>query len=189
MTWEGITALASAATVIVLSATVLVAVRQLRAAAAQMEHSRRATQLDGMMRIFATFESETFRRSIDYIVNELDARVAEPDFASLLRIGQQAHQPWRPALSKLEEVGVYLRNGYLDSGPFFNNRANLILVWWEHLRPVVELQRLVVDNPYLWKDTQWMAEQAYQYAVRWVAEHPMPRPSTGEPFRVEFLSR
>jgi len=185
MRWEAVTALASAFSALVLAATVLFAARQVRATSAQMELARKSTQLDGMLRIMEQFDSPTFLASRNFIEKELDQKLIDPDFERSLP--DPADQLWRPALVTLERLGVYIRFGYLDGEPFYYHSYRVIKVLWNHLRPLVELHRKVLDNPYLWKDTEWLAEDVDAYAEKWMAAHPLPRPSTGEIFRPEHV--
>jgi hypothetical protein len=53
VSWEALTAVASLFSSVVVLAAVLVAMRQVRVGAQQVEHLRKATQLEGTMKIFA----------------------------------------------------------------------------------------------------------------------------------------
>ena|ERR1700682_3663511 len=185
MQWEAVSAISTAFTGLVILLTVIVGVRQARAALDQIRESRQATQLDGMMRIFEQFDDERFVRARQYIMSELAERMKLPDFENYLRTTRGAELPWSYALLTLERMGVYVHTGLLDGDPFYYHTANTIILVWKCLRPLVELQRRVQDNPYLWKDTEYLAAEAANYARRFFAEHPRPRPSTGEPFNVD----
>lgn len=190
MNWEALSAIATAFTGIVIMLTVIVGVRQARAALDQIGEAHRATQLDGMMRIFEKFDEPEFISARLYIMNELAARMREPDFEDYLRTTPYAHFPWHRALSTLERIGVFVRMGLLEGEPFYYNWGNMILATWAQLAPLVEASRKSADNPYLWKDTEWLAADAEKFARKYFAENPRPRPSTGEPFSVdEFLAR
>ncbi|HMD02517.1 MAG TPA: hypothetical protein VKG44_06070 [Candidatus Baltobacteraceae bacterium] len=60
ISWEAVTAIATAVTAIVIAATVAVGYRQIRLAAAQVEHLRRSTQLDGTMKVFSELGTPEF---------------------------------------------------------------------------------------------------------------------------------
>lgn len=185
MNWEAVSAIATAFTGIVIMLTVIVGVRQARAALDQIGEAHRATQLDGMMRIFEKFDDPQFISARLYIMNELTARMQEPDFEEYLRKTPYADFPWHRALSTLERIGVFVRMGLLEGEPFYYNWGNMILATWVRLAPLVELSRKSADNPYLWKDTEWLAGDAERFARKYFAENPRPRPSTGEPFSIE----
>jgi len=185
MTWEAFSAISTAFTGLVIMATVIIGVRQARAALEQIAETHRATQLDGMMRVFELFDDERFIRGRQYILHELPVKMAEPGFEEYLRTTFSADFPWTRTMGTLERVAVFIRLGLLEGEPFYYNWANMIILTWRNLRPLVDLQRTVQDNPYLWKDMEWMADDAAQWVRKFVAEKPRPRPSTGEPFTLE----
>jgi len=135
------------------------------------------------MRIMAQFDEPEFLAAQKFIVTELDEYLKDPSYLS--QCMNPADQPWRPALVRLERLGVYIRFGYLDGEPFRYNLVRPILNMWAHLHPLVEQTRKILDNPYLWKDTEWLAQDALRFAKHWMAERPLPRPSTGEIMRPE----
>src|SRR5690348_9536417 len=71
MTWEAVSALAAVFTGLIIAATVIVGVRQLRLTQETLEHLRRATQLEGAMKIYADLNSPEFRESQLFVLNDL----------------------------------------------------------------------------------------------------------------------
>lgn len=55
--WEAVTAVASLLSSLAVLGALIVGLRQVRVAAAQVEHLRRATQLEGTMKIFEMLSS------------------------------------------------------------------------------------------------------------------------------------
>ncbi len=189
MNWEAFSALATAFTGLVIMFTVIVGMRQARVALDQIQETHRATQLDGMMRIFEQFDDERFIRGRLYIMKELPSRMQDQAFEDYLRTTPYAEFPWHKTLSTLERIGVFVRMGLLEGEPFYYNWGNMIVNTWKNLRPLVELSRKTNDNPYLWKDTEWLAADAAKFARRFFAENPRPRPSTGEPFTLDAFEK
>ncbi|HET9393173.1 MAG TPA: hypothetical protein VFO29_06630 [Candidatus Rubrimentiphilum sp.] len=189
MSWEALSAIATAFTGIVIMLTVIIGVRQARAALDQIGEAHRATQLDGMMRIFEKFDDPEFIRGRLYIMRELPERMKDPGFEEYLRITPYAEVPWHRTLSTLERVGVYVRMGLLEGEPFYYNWGNMIVATWSKLVPLVELNRKTSDNPYLWKDTEWLAADAARFVTMYIEENPRIQPSTGEPFSLERWQR
>ncbi len=188
MNWEALSAIATAFTGLVIMFTVIIGVRQARAALDQIGETHRATQLDGMMRIFEKFDEPQFIAARLYIMNVLPARMTEPDFEDYLRDTPYADFPWHRALSTLERIGVFVRMGLLEGEPFYYNWGNMIISTWVKLAPLVELNRKVTDNPYLWKDTEWLAADARRFINSYIAENPRIRPSTGKPYSLDALN-
>ena len=185
MSWEAVSAIATAFTGIVIMLTVIVGVRQARASLDQIGEAHRATQLDGMIRIFQWFDEPQFIRGRLYIMKELPARIKEPGFEGYLRDTPYAEFPWHKTLSTLERIGVFVRMGLLEGEPFYYNWGNMIIGTWINLAPLVELNRKLSDNPYLWKDTEWLAADAERFARKYFEENPRVRPSTGRSFSLD----
>jgi hypothetical protein len=185
MNWEALSAIATAFTGLVIMFTVIVGMQQARVALQQINETHRATQLDGMMRIFEKFDDERFIRARQYINTELAARMAQPDFEDYLRATPATEYPWMAALGTLERMGVFVKMGLLEGEPFYYHWGNMIIGTTRRLRPFIDLQRKLQDNPYLWKDTEWMAADCETFVRRLIAEDPRNRPSTGEIFTLD----
>ncbi len=189
MDWVAVSAIATAFTGLVIMFTVIIGVRQARAALDQIGETHRATQLDGMMRIFEKFDDPKFVAARLYIMKELPARIHDPGFEDYLRNTPYADLPWHKALSTLERIGVFVRMGLLEGEPFYYNWGNMIVGTWSDLAPLVELDRKTSDNPYLWKDTEWLAADAARFVREYIAQNPRTLPSTGEPFTLEAYEK
>lgn len=186
MTWEAVTAFSSLVTGIVIVLTVVFAARQVRILAAQNEDAHRANQLDGMMRIFQLLHSPEFENGRKYILTELPALLDDPAYVETLK-GTVAHQPWYHVMFILEEMGVFIRFGYLEGPPFYYNYAGVILGMWPTINRLTQVLRELKDNPYIWKDTEWMSQEALAWAKKSIQENPRIQPSTGKAFDVNSL--
>src|SRR5581483_1471098 len=133
MNWEALSAIATAFTGLVIMFTVIVGVRQARAALDQIGEAHRATQLDGMLRIFDYFDDPKFAAARQYIMTKLAARMAEPDFEDYLRTTPMTEFPWRTALGTLERMGVLVKMGLLEGEPFYYHWGNMIIGTTEKL--------------------------------------------------------
>ncbi|GAC1499005.1 MAG: hypothetical protein NVS1B14_02260 [Vulcanimicrobiaceae bacterium] len=186
MTWEAVSAMSSLVTGIVILLTVVYAARQVRVLSAQTEDLHRATQFDGMLRIFDRLQAPEFLASRLYILNELPKRLNDPQFLEELK-ASDAPQPWLPALTALESVGTFIHFGYLEGPPFYYNYGAIILGLWPTLTRLIELHRIARDNPYAWKDTEEMVNDLSRYAVKFVQENPRIQPSTGKVMTPEMV--
>jgi hypothetical protein len=185
MNWEALSAIATAFTGLVIMFTVIVGVRQARAALDQIGEAHRATQLDGMLRIFDKFDDPEFTAARHYIMTKLTARMAEPDFEEYLRTTPVSDYPWGAAIRTLERMGVLVKTGLLEGEPFYYHWGNMILGTTNRLRPLIALQRRVQDNPYIWKDTEWLADDCARFVRKYLAGDPRIRPSTGELYSID----
>lgn len=127
MTWEAISALSSVVTGLVIVLTVVFAARQVRILAAQNEDAHRANQLDGMLRIFQLLDTPEFNAARHHVLTELPALLDDPAYIERLRSpGSMAGLPWYNLLFVLEEMGVFIRFGYLEGPPFYYNYSGII---------------------------------------------------------------
>ena len=170
LSWEALTALASLISSLAVLAAVLVAMRQVRVGAQQVEHLRKATQLDGTMKIFEKLGSPEQQRSRHFIANELAQRMTEPAFrASMEHVAYLPEQhPGMVALRLLEMVGTYVKHGLIDDDIVFDYWYPAIVNTWERLEDlgVIAIHR-GAGGPTLWENF----EELYRRARRWVAIH------------------
>jgi len=90
MTWEAITALGTLLSAVVIAVTVLFAARQLRVTSQQLEHLRRATQLEGILQIIHDLRSDLLDESQLFINSELPNRMREEEFRSGVALAGRA---------------------------------------------------------------------------------------------------
>lgn len=178
ISWEAVTAIGTLFSGLVIAVTVVLGLRQLF-------QLRRATQLDGTMRIYAAFADPKFIEARSFVFAELPARMKDPAFVAELRsyprISVEKH-PELIVLNFLNMVGSLVRQGSLDGASVYEYAQYTIVRSWEILKDVVREQRVGCDNPYMWG----MAELLYDNARDWIKKDAqargITRPSTGEPF-------
>ena len=136
MSWNAVAAIAAAVQAAVILLTVVFAFIQLR---------------DG--RAEARFQATQF------VFNELASRLRDPEYANELSsslgwaIDGEKH-PELLVLARLEEIGLYLENRFIDGNAVFNFLGELIVGSWEKLMPVVEIMRASHSNPNLWSNAE-----------------------------------
>jgi hypothetical protein len=117
VSWEALTAVASLLSSLAVLAAVLIALRQVRVGAAQVDALRRATQLDGTMKVFAMLTTPEQREGRRFIVEDLadrcrdDAVYREELF--IMRGDLREHREIA-VMSLLEMIGIYVKHGLLD---------------------------------------------------------------------------
>jgi len=79
VTWEAVSALGTLVSSLAVLAAVLIAVRQVRVGADQVDALRRATQLDGAMKCFAMMTTPEQIAGRRFMVDELERRFREND--------------------------------------------------------------------------------------------------------------
>ena len=183
MPWEAMTAIGTAFTGVIIAVTVVLGLRQLY-------HLRRSTQLDGLMRVYDAFSDPRFVEARAFVFRELPKRMQDPQFVAEVR----DFPPANPAqhqeivvLNFLNLIGSLIAQGAIDRDAIYPLAQYTAIRSWDVLRDVAREHRASTDNPYMWL----MAERLCVDAKEWVAHDArvrgLVRPSTGEPFRAEFL--
>ncbi len=166
-TWEAVTAISTAVTAIVIGATVLVGYRQIRLAGDQLEHLRRATQIDGTMNIFAELGSPEFRSARLFVENELETRMQDARFREELRLPFQGldeseHKEILVAQT-FEKIGTYARHGLLDTILIADYCGPLIRDMWQKLEASGYFEVRRRNNPYSLENFEFL----YDAAMDW----------------------
>jgi hypothetical protein len=137
VSWEALTAVASLFSSVAVLAAVIVAVRQVRVGAEQVEHLRKATQLDGTMKIFALIGSDEQQQARRFILTELAARLDDPKFraevSQLASFPSLQEHPELQVLRLMEMVGNYVKHGLLDEDIMFDAWVTAVVQIWERL--------------------------------------------------------
>src|SRR5947209_15698469 len=144
MTWEALTAIATAFTGLVIGATVIVGARQLRLTRDTLDHLRRATQLEGAMKILDDITQPEFREAVRFVGNELPEKMNEPAFREELKtvgLADSNRHKELIVLRTFERVGVFVKLGLLDSGIIYDFAIPVIVATWQNLEEVVAIHR------------------------------------------------
>lgn len=173
LSWEAVTAIASLFSSIVVLLAVVVAVRQVRVGAAQVEHLRRATQLEGTMKIFGMLGSAEQQTARRFIAVELAERLKDQTFrdeVSMLSMGPSLEEHRElPVLRLMEMIGTYVKHGLLDAEIVFDYWVPAITSTWERLESlgIIAIHREAV-GPEIWENF----EALYLRGRRWMGHSP-----------------
>jgi hypothetical protein len=188
--WEALTAIASLLSSLAVLAAVLVAVRQVRVGAAQVEHLRRATQLEGTMKIFDQLRAPEQQAARSYILNELAAELADPARLPQLHAKWLAsaepsaeERKWLPALTLMEMNGIYVKHGLLDADIVFDYWVPALSRIWELLEShgVIALHRRAF-GPEMWENYEYLYRR---YEDWYMKRHGVPSASDWHPLHAE----
>jgi hypothetical protein len=180
VSWEALTAVASLFSSVVVLAAVLVAIRQVRVGAEQVEHLRKATQLEGTMKIFAILGSPEMQKARRFISLELAERMKDPVFRAevpLLTMAPSVEDHGELAILRLMEmIGVYVKHGLLDPEIVFDYWIPAIVYGWEQLEAVgvIAIHRDALGAA-MWENF----EDLYRRGKRWTARDSFGKPDEG----------
>ena len=165
MSWEALTAIATAFTGIVIAATVVVGSRQLRLTRDTLDELRRATQLEGTMRVLDDIMGPEFRAAMLFVANELPRKMEDESFrATVSRLGAEdsAVHKELTVLRTLERVGSYIKYGLLDGDVIYDVSVPVFIGMWESLQPVIEIHRRERGAGF-WENFEYL----YRAGLRW----------------------
>jgi hypothetical protein len=180
VSWEALSAIASLLSSLAVLAAVLIAVRQVRVGAAQVDHLRRATQLDGTMKVFALLTAPELRGALRFIVEGLERRFRDdPAYrAELLELtgDTDSHQELR-VMRLMEMMGIYVKHGLLDPEIVFDYWIPSLTTAWDLLESlgVIEANRTRV-HPSMWENFEYLLRRYKRWEADRGIEPPSPRP-------------
>ncbi|MBV8344724.1 MAG: hypothetical protein JO190_06995 [Candidatus Eremiobacteraeota bacterium] len=174
MTWEAVTAVASAITTVVLIATVIMARHQ-------VQLLRRSTQLDGLMRILAEMDAPAYVSSYRFVVDELTTKMGEPEFRQRVIDGMtdESIHRYLPILAFFEKVGSFVKFGLIDPDAVYCQVGSRCVRVWNALREVIDYDR-ARGGPGVWDGIETLANGTVRYYRQMNPNFPDPyRPEGG----------
>jgi hypothetical protein len=162
MSQETLSTAASIGTFVVIAATAIAAVVQLR-------HMQAGNQLTGLLNVLARVEDPTFNEWVDaareQIANDL------PDAAYRRAIFDETfprrNNAWLNLCNSYEWVGSLIKHNLIPEEPFMDVYSARLLQTWDMLEEVVAIRRRRGD-PSLWENFEYLAARA----KAWERVHP-----------------
>jgi uncharacterized protein DUF4760 len=164
MTAEWVTAIATAGTFVVIAASAVAALVQLR-------HMRGSNQIVALTEIRETLESAEFEAAMKYIHRELPRRLQDPDVRKrLLEQGSSTDEfiPIRVVCNFFESFGAFVKRGIIDRDIACDLYGPPVLVNWEILAPFIFNKRTASNNPSLFENFEYLAA----ISTAWNERHP-----------------
>jgi hypothetical protein len=168
VSWEALTAIASLVSSLAVLAAVLVAIRQVRVGTAQVDHLRRATQLQGTMVIFDKLANPEQQHARMFIATELGERLKDSKYLEELRAEYApAGHPELEVLRIMEMIGTYVKHRLLDADIIFDYWHPAIVTGWERLDElgVIAAYRTTA-GPDMWENFEALYHQAKAWRAR-----------------------
>jgi uncharacterized protein DUF4760 len=169
MNWEALTAISTAFTGIVILFTVLFAARQVsalreqsQAMSMQIDHLRRATQLEGALAIFEEIGDAEIGDAYRFVMNEFAEKMKEERFhaEALERAPDPSVHKEVKILRHLERVGTIVKNGLIDADVPIDFMGMFVQDNWQRLEPLVREQRALHQRPSLWENFEYLNSKA-----------------------------
>ncbi|HZZ66117.1 MAG TPA: hypothetical protein VFE17_11495 [Candidatus Baltobacteraceae bacterium] len=163
MTPEAITAYATAGTVVVIGASAIAALVQLR-------HMRASNQLEGLLSLEADFRSPAVQNALHYVQQHLPERLEDPayrkDLSTIGFVNTDVH-PELIACNWFNAMGTLLKHGLISEETFMDLFSRLIRYYWRALAPVIAIMRRS-RGAGQYHDFEYLAIRADQ----WLRQYP-----------------
>ena len=167
MAWEIVSTLASVVTTLVIAATAIAAVIQIR-------QLKLATQLEGFLALHREFQSPEMYLAREYVAQELPRKLEDDAYRDELQTGVAFTQNHPELLlgNFWEKVGTLVRTGMLDPNLYLETGAYRCLEARRQLEVVVELRRRT--EPLQWAGFDHIAALSREY----LKKNEVPAPSS-----------
>src|SRR5690348_5521481 len=163
MSAEFLSALAEMGTFIVVGATAVAAVVQLR-------HMRASNQLGALLSLEREFHGDELQESFRFVQGELVYKMRDRGYrAELERIGfidTRTHLEVN-VLNWFNELGTLLKNGLVEETAFMDLFSRLAVQYWEILAPAIAILRRR-RGPGQYHSFEYLAIRAR----KWLSDHP-----------------
>lgn len=162
MTLEALNTAAAVGTFIVIAATAIAAVVQLR-------HLRAQNQLTGLLNVFERVEDAQFSEWVDAARETLKSRMPDPAYRLAILEGtyERKNNPWLNLANSYDWVGSLAKHGLIPEESLLDVYSGRVLQAWEIIEGVVPLVRKRSGSA-VWENFEYLVVKARA----WNLQHP-----------------
>ena len=144
-------AIVSTVTLLVVVATAIAALRQIR-------HLRAQNTLSGLLKVLDDWRDPTFQKWLHYVRMELPERTKDPSYFDDLGLGaiDRVKHPELNICDWYEQVGSYMKYGLLDERTMMDVSSSSCKAAWDSIQPVIERMRQTRGDV-LYENFEYMA--------------------------------
>jgi len=167
MSPEWVAAIASAGTFVVIAASAIAALMQLR-------HMRGSNQIIALTECRETLESPEFRDAQRFVSFELPKRLQDPEEcrkAAMLPFSGE-YQAIGTVANFFESMGLFVKSGIIDRHIACDFWSFVVLRNWNALLPVTTFVREAFKTDALWENFEYMAVLSQQFAEQHASSYP-----------------
>lgn len=160
MSPEWVTAIGTVGTFLVIAASAVAALLQLR-------HMRSGNQIAAYNECRETMDSADFSATLEFIRTELPARLQDPAVCEdIVRTGfRNEYAGIRAVANLFESMGLFVKTGMMDKHLACQLWSAIVLRTWDSLLPLTKLVRSRV-GPAIWINFEYMAVLSKAYMER-----------------------
>jgi hypothetical protein len=158
---EIVNSIASVATLLVIAATAVAALGQLR-------HSRGSNQIIALTECREVLESETFAAALRFVRRVLPAMMNEPSVRARLLTTplDEELRPINIVGNFFESMGSFVKHDIIDADIANDLWSGIVVSSWDALSPVLAIMRRSA-GPALWENFEYLAAIAQDYTARY----------------------
>lgn len=163
--WEALAAIGSILSAVVIALTVIFAARQVRATFEQLEQVRKATQFEAARTVLLDLADPAFVDAYRFVVNDLEAKLAEPSFRHELALVGTADDTVHKEiviLRAFDRIGTYVRFGLVAGDVVYATYAPRIIVSHARLAEVMAAHREIA-GPLLYRNFDHLHEDCRRW--------------------------
>jgi hypothetical protein len=160
MSAEWVAAIATAGTFVVIAASAIAALFQLR-------HMRTGNQISAYNECRETMDGPEFREALAFIRTELPQRLADPaTVEKLIASGlRNEYAGIRLVANLFESMGLFVRTGMMEKRIACELWSGIVLSTWNSLRPLIAAVRKRY-SPGVWVNFEYMAVLSADFVER-----------------------
>lgn len=152
MSAEWVTAIATAGTFVVIAASAIAALIQLR-------HMRGSNQIVALTECRETMETPEFQRAQQFVSYELAQRLADAEECRrAVKVPFEGeYQAISTVANFFESMGLFVKRGIIDKDTACDVWAGVVLRNWNALVPVITYMRKTLGARSLWENFEYLA--------------------------------
>lgn len=175
MSPEWVTALATLGTFVVIAASAVAALLQLR-------HMSGGNQIAALTECRETLESDAFQDARAFVVKDLPTVLSDPEIRKKISEGffPPELRPAQYVANFFESMGAFVRFDIIDRAIACDIWCTVVISSWERLVPLTRLMRR--RDPGVWENFEYLAALSTQFMKRVPSSYPrgMARMDLGE---------
>jgi hypothetical protein len=176
MTLEAINTAFAGATFVVIGATAIAAVVQLR-------HLRASNQINALLTILQDWQKPEMQAWVRFVRKELPERLKDPAYLESLDAGlaDRTEHAWLHLCDYFEQLGTYVKYGLVDRRSLLDISSANVLGFYRTLRPLIERVRVIGGSNAPFENFEYLAVLGFEWTKRHPrGTYPAGRPRFGE---------
>lgn len=178
MSLEVLNTFGTLTTVVIVAATAIAALIQLR-------HLRAGNQINAMLSVGDQFNGPTFRNALELVNNRLDSALEDKAFRDYHEAFARNLTPpptpedyveLRDAIlmvaNTYEELGILIKNGVIDRNMFLDRYSWVIARRWHNLENCIAFTRAATDNDAIWENFEYLAVLSEDFIEKQPSSYP-----------------